>query len=95
MSNLCVLIADLNRGVQSLLSMMQDASWPKWGEDKKPKSEKLMYCCKFAVLTAFDNNGIFVHHQVMLVVNRLKTNIFFRECTLKILSPKHVQPKVH
>ena len=48
-------------------------------EDKKTKEGggSLVYCSKFAVLTAFDNNGLFVPLQVMLVVNRLKANIFF------------------
>ena len=34
------------RGVESMLSMTQDASWAKWGGDKNPKRELLIYCFK-------------------------------------------------
>ena len=40
----------VSRGVQSMLSMMQDASWVKWGEDKNPNWGILIYCYKFAVI---------------------------------------------
>jgi len=70
---LCVLTADLSTGVQSLLSMMLHGQNRE--KTKTQRGDSLIYCFKFVVLTAFDNNA--VPPQVMLVVNGLKTNIFF------------------
>ena len=35
-----------DRGVESMLSMTQDASWAKYRGDKNPKRELIIYCFK-------------------------------------------------
>ena len=59
------------------------------GRQKIQRGGSLIYCSKFAMLTAFDNNGLFVPLPSDVVCKHTKDKHSFRECiSLKLLLPE-------